>query len=289
MSRRKLIMLLLAVVVGGITYMGFKASTPSSTNAPAPVETTQVLAAARDLPTGTILKEMDMKWIPWAESADNPKLYFKGKAEMGSLVGAVMREGLRADEPLLAGRVVQSREQGFLAAVLTPGMRAVSVTLTPSAGVAGFIFPGDHVDIILTHSFPTKGDKNDGSTTERRLSETLIRDVRVLALDQKSDNQTTDPKVAQLATLEVTAKQAEKLVLAADMVSQSSGSHGAISLVLRSLASEDPSAQPSIAETNQDPTLDSDVSPVYSRLMQMNKVEVMRGKDRSETVFQKQK
>ena len=160
-----------------------------------------------DMPTGTILKENDFKWIIWAADAPTSRLYVKGKNDIANLTGAVLREGIRSEEPLTQGRAVQSHEQGFLAAVLAPGKRAMSITLTPSAEVAGFIFPGDHVDVILAHSFSRK---DVSSLTERRVSETVLTDVRVLALDQKSDNQTTDPKVAALATVEVTPKQAEK-------------------------------------------------------------------------------
>jgi pilus assembly protein CpaB len=287
MNTRKMIMLMLALLVGGVTYYGIKSSQTSPTGAPAVVEAMQVLAAARDLPTGTILKETDMKWIPWSETAENTKLYVKGKTDMGSLTGAVLREGLHSDEPLLMGRVVQPHEQGFLAAVLSPGMRAIAVTLTPSAGVAGFIFPGDHVDVILTHSFVIKTDKNDATTTERRLSETIIQDARVLALDQKSDNQSTDPKIAQLATLEVTPKQAEKMALAADMIGQTNSGRGSISLILRSLATNEDSPPSGTSLPEAGLTMDNDISPVYSRVMQMNKVEVMRGKDVTETTFQK--
>src|SRR5471030_901632 len=102
----------------------------------------------------------------------------------------------------------------------------MSVTLTPSAEVAGFIFPGDRVDVILTHSFSRK---DVSALTERHVSETVLTNARVLALDQKSDDQTTDPKVAQLATLEVTPRQAEKLVLAADLIG-GQGGRGTISL-----------------------------------------------------------
>ncbi len=291
MTSRKMIMLMLAVLVGGVTFYSIRSAQTSSDKAGAPVESLQVLAATHDLPIGAILKDADMKWIPWPETVENSKLYVKGKTDMASLAGSVLREGVRSDEPLMMGHVVQPHEQGFLAAVLMPGMRAISVTLTPSAGVAGFIFPGDRVDVILTHTFVTKADRNDSGTTARHLSETIIHDARVLALDQKSDNQSTDPKVAQLATLEVSPKQAEKMALAVDMAGQVNGGHGSIALVLRSLATDDSAtADPhSDQASDQGLTMDSDVSPVYSRIMQFNKVEVMRGKDVTEATFQKSK
>ena len=284
MPARKIIMIVLALLVGLGTVMVMRSS-PAPQPAPvAETKITEIVAAARDLPTGTILKESDMKWIPWASNADTTKLYVKDKTDMTTLVGAVLREGLRSDEPFIAGHVVQPHEQGFLAAVLTPGMRAVSVQLTPSAEVAGFIFPGDRVDVILTHSFSRK-DLTELS--ERHVSETVITNARVLALDQKSDNMNAEPKVAATATLEVTPKQAEKLALAADLAGSPTGGKGAISLALRSLATEEGTAVPATVG----PTWDSDISSAYPTVNGEDgltqKVEVMRGKDKTETTFER--
>jgi pilus assembly protein CpaB len=293
MPRRKIILLAAAGVIALITVLVARSMMqPVETPvAQQQIPTTEVLAAARDLSTGTILKETDLKWVPWPAEAETSKLYVKGKVEMNSVAGAVLREGLRADEPLLMGRVVQPHEQGFLAAVLTPGMRAVSVTLTPSGEVAGFIFPGDRVDVILTHRFVIKNEKGENEAAERALSETVVNDVRVLALDQKSDSQSTDPKIAQLATLEVTPKQAEELALAVDMAGAANANHGSISLVLRSLANENAQTSTPEAETGKanGPTMDSDVSPVFPRVAPMRKVHIMRGNAVTDYVFQSPK
>lgn len=296
MPKRKILLLAVAGGVAIVTVLMARSMMHPSENGSLAVSvpSTEVMAAARDLPTGTILKEIDVKWIPWSADAETGKLYVKGKAEISTIVGAVLRQGLHADEPIVMGRVVQSHEQGFLAAVLEPGKRAVSVTLTPSAGVAGFIFPGDHVDVILTHSFSRK-DIPD--LTERRVSETVVADARVLALDQKSDDQSTDPKIAQLATLEVTPKQAERVALAIDLVTQTSGGRGSITLALRSLATQETAAPTGTAagmpvlnhETG--PTWDADVSsglPAINgddRLVQ--KVHVMRGKETVDSSFER--
>jgi len=288
MPKRKIILLFTAGLVAIVTMLIVKsmmAPVAATVTAPAAVQTTEILIAAHDLPTGTILKESDMKWTIWPQEAETTKLYVKGGTEMSSLVGAVLRDGLRSGEPLVQGLVVQPHEQGFLAAVLTPGYRAISITLTPSSGVAGFIFPGDHVDVIFTHSFSRK---EVSDLSERRVSETVLSDVRVLALDQKSDNQTSDPKVAQLATLEVTPKQAEKLSLAADMVTQASMTHATLSLVLRSLAREDDKTD-AVHDGVTSPTWDSDVSQAFPTVNGedglMQKVQIMRGKEITEIDF----
>jgi pilus assembly protein CpaB len=305
MPKRKLILLAVAGLIAlGTMMVARSVMKPTDQAAPeAQIQTTQILAASRTMPVGTILKQSDMKWIPWSAEADTSQMYLKSKDDMGRLVGGVLRDGLHADEPILMGHVVQPQDHGFLAAVLEPGKRAIAIPLSPSAEVAGFIFPGDHVDVILTHSFSRK-DVSD--LTERRVSETVLTDVRVLALDQKSDTQSTDPKIAQTATLEVSPKQAEKLALAADIVGTpgNGNNRGSISLVLRSLATEE-SKEPAVTTldgiTLPDPkptperstTWDSDVSPAYPSVNGddglMQKVHIMRGKESTDTNFERYK
>lgn len=287
MAPRKIILLLLAAVIALGTVFAVRGMMSSETpteQAPV-VQTTEIAVATRDLPTGTILKESDLKWTLWAATADVSRFILKGQANLADMAGAVVRDGFRSGEPIMASRVAKAHEQGFLAAVLTPGKRAMSISLTPTAGVAGFVFPGDRVDVILTHSFSRK---DSTELTERRISETILQNVRVLALDQRSDNQVTDPKVAQMATLEVSDKEAEKMAMAIDMASgQSGGSKASLSLVLRSLALDD-KASP---EGSPTPTWDSDVSRSFPTVNGedelMQRVQVMRGKAITETTFER--
>ena len=286
MASRKIILLLIAAVVGiGTMLTVHGLVSPEATGTPAPQAASQILeiaAAARDLPTGTILKETDVKWIQWIQNADTGNLLVKGKTNPADLAGAVVRDGFRAGEPIISTRVAHPRDQGFLAAVLTPGMRAMSISLSPTAEVAGFIFPGDRVDVILTHSFSRKDIPN---LAERHISETILQNARVLALDQRSDNQSTDAKIAQLATLELSQKDAEKLALAVDMSGAQAG-RGSLLLVLRSLAIDD-KAQVGRSE----PTWDSDISSSYPTVNGddglMQRVQVMRGKNISENIFER--
>lgn len=233
MSQRKILLLLFALIVGGITVVLARSllssSGPNAPQAVAAKPTYEILVAGKDLPAGTILKDQDVKWMVWPESSQSEAYAIKGKAQIADYVGAVVRSGLHADEPIMTGRVVKPGQQGFMAAALTPGMKAVSISLTPVAGVAGFVFPGDRVDVIVTHQI---GRKNDTEGLNRRVSETILQNVRVLALDQKMNDQMTEPKVAQTATLEVTGPQAEALALASEI--------GTVSLALCSIGSETP-------------------------------------------------
>jgi len=291
MPKRKIILLAAAAVIAIAamllvrSMMNSSATTTAAQNEPA----SQVIAAARDLPIGTLVKETDLKWIAWPTEAQSTNLFIKGNVEIATLVGSVLRHSLRNGEPVLTSQLVNPHAQGFLAAVLHPGMRAMSIPVSPGGEVAGFVFPGDQVDVILTHVL---NRKDDPDLTDRHVGQTVVKDVRVLALDQKSDDQTNDPKVAQLATLEVTPRQAEKLALATQL--------GALSLSLRSLATSDSvNPPPSLdqilaAEKNSGGQIwDSDVSEAFpspggnDSLLQ--KVQVMRGKDKSEATFERHK
>lgn len=230
------------------------AARPSLTEAPQPAPALQVLVARTDIRTGQIVKPDDMRWQAWPDGTISPTYIIEGRRPLSDFVGAVARAPISAGEPITEGRVVLSGTRGFMAAVLQPGARAVSIQVTPTSGVSGFIFAGDRVDLILTHVFEKDGMK------ERQASETVLRDVRVIAMDQRLDARPGEaPQVAKTATLEVTPKQAEIIALAAEM--------GKLSLALRSLQ-EPPDADAGGVARNLDNepsyTRDSNVSRLLS-------------------------
>jgi pilus assembly protein CpaB len=297
MPARKLALLVVALIIAVGTIVLARSMMTETKSGPlaasrAVIETDEVLVAARDLPAGTLIKEPDLKWQPWPKGAAEGGFSVKGKTTIQDYIGAVVRQGLRSGEPVMTGRIVRSHDQGFMAAVLEPGMRGVSVSVTPAGGVSGFVFPGDHVDVIVTHQITRK---TNTETEGHKVSETILTNVRVLALDQRTDDQSTEPKVAHTATLEVTPKQAETLALVTQI--------GTISLALRSLAQgadEPPGINDSAMDAAQlalgangavkaGTTWDSDVSRVLvkpgNRQGAVQHIQVMRGKDTSETVF----
>ena len=190
----------------------------------------KVLIARKALPAGVILTSAHLEWKEWPEDGVS-KSYIvqgKGKTTDKSLHGSVLRRVIGAGEPITEDRVVKSGERGFLAAVLTQGMRAVSVPVTATSGISGFVFPGDRIDLILAHKIQS------GEGANRKLnyaSETLLTDVRVLAVDQKTGTKDGTAAVAKTATLEVTAAQAEIVAVSVTL--------GELSLSLRSLRRED--------------------------------------------------
>lgn len=189
--------------------------------------TPHVLVATKALPVGTILDAESFRFQPWPKDLVEQAYYLKGQVDPAKLAGSVVRNAITAGQPLTQGAVVKPGDRGFLAAALTPGMRAVTVPVQLAASVAGFIFPGDRVDMMLTQSVVGGGEGEP-----LKVSETILRNLRVLATDQRTNAMGEDGKpVVQPysnVTLEVTPKLAEKIA-----VSQTLGS---LSLALRSMA-----------------------------------------------------
>lgn len=188
----------------------------------------RVLVAKVALPTGVFIQEDQLRWQIWPD--DNvPATYIteeKGKPE--DFYGAVVRRGFTAGEPIVPTRVIRPGDRGFLAAVLRPGFRAIAIKVNSTSGVSGLVFPGDRIDLILTHSIV---DRTSEEAIERRASETILENVRVLAIDQRVDETSTEPSVASNVTLEVTPKQAEMVSVVREL--------GSLSISLRSLAKDE--------------------------------------------------
>ena len=191
----------------------------------------QVLTMNRDLDVGAFLTIEDLEWEPWQGPGEIvlSQHFLEGASDLPDVVGAVVRRPLKEGEPLVAGRIVRPGERGFLAAVLRPGMRAVSVSIDAVSGNSGLIFPGDRVDVILTVEL----DDRDATMGSRLASQTVLRDLRVIAIGQRVETLTTldapdDGGMAKTATLEVRPEDAERLTVASHI--------GRLALSLRSLS-----------------------------------------------------
>lgn len=243
-----------------------------------------VLVARKALPTGTFVKAEDLRWQPWPEGAIDPTYVLQGKREPQSFAGAVVRQSVVAGQPVTDARLVKPGDRGFLAAVLSPGTRAVAVAVNASSAIAGLVFPGDRVDLILSHRFEVPGEKSKREV--RRASETVLTNVRVIAIDQSTDDQKAKPAVPKTATLEVTPRQAEIVAVAMEL--------GKLSLSLRSLARiEDDTTTIGAVKADDDTELakrgrtltrDSDVSRLIARSNRrlQHVVHLMRGSKAAE-------
>lgn len=191
-----------------------------------PPAVTKVLVAARALNPGTSVKTGDLVWRDWPASTLDPTYILAATGKPASFVGNIVRTELVAGEPVTAKRLVAPGSRSVLAAMTDPGRRAVSISLNPTSGVSGLVMPGDRVDVVLTYALPRVVDAAGGSV-ERRAAETILSDLRVLAVDQRLSGAASDAKEIRNASLEVTAHQSEVLALAADL--------GKLSLSLRGL------------------------------------------------------
>ena len=228
------LMLIAAIFIGGLTVWlarDFLESRPAQTIQAATgevLEATTVVVAARPLAFGDTLTRELMKEVAWP--ADNvPEGSFETIEEI--LEGADRRVALRAMEP--NELVLKSRVSGFggratLSQVITEGMRAVTIRVNDVNGVAGFVLPGDRVDVMLTRQ---RGGGGSGNSRDSMITDVIIQSIRVLAVDQLSSEDTADPMVAKAATVEVTPKQGQKLSLAASV--------GTLTLALRHIVNDD--------------------------------------------------
>jgi pilus assembly protein CpaB len=235
MDVKKLVLLIGALVVAAVTaimaknmFTGASAETAAATPAPVPLGP-EVLVATRPLPVGTLVDAEAIRFQPWPKELVDKAYFLKngeGAINPAELLGTVVRTELTAGQPITTGTLIRPGDRGFLAAALGPGMRAITVPITSAmSGVAGFIFPGDRVDMMLTQEVA-------GAGSPLKVTETIVRNLRVLAIDQRVEQKGPEGRpivgVGGTVTLEVTPRIAEKVQVAQTI--------GSLSFVLRSIA-----------------------------------------------------
>jgi pilus assembly protein CpaB len=280
MSSRTMVMVIAAVIVlFTIISVRNHFSAPPPEAPAAEAAQVRVLAAKRDLAPGAFIQplvDLEFKALPEGVAAD--KLLLEGATTAEAYSGAVVRRSLKAGELIPVDAVMKSAEGGFMAAVLEPGKRAVSISVNITSGNAGFIFPGDRVDLLITHRIKTAA--SDAGAEEQVVTETFAHNVRVLAVDQQLDNPENKAILAKTITVEVLPRQAEQISVAAEI--------GKISMALVSNGelihadAENPKLLP--VESSKDTasaahyTRDGDVSAVLSNKEQsLSRVRVIRG------------
>jgi pilus assembly protein CpaB len=262
MDGKKIALLVGALFVAAVTAIMAKnmfgtAAAPQAVAAIAPQPTgPQVLVATKPLPVGTILGPDSVRFQPWPKDLVDGAYYVKGQANVDptKMIGMVVRSEVTAGQPVTQGSLVSPQDRGFLAAALTPGMRAAHRNGDGASAVAGFVFPGDRVDLVLTSNVDVNSSAQSapGSAVQFQVkddrplqtSETIMRNVRVLATDQRYDNQPTPDGKTQisnfsLVTVEATPKMAEKIAVSQKL--------GTLSLSLRPLADSTTDLEKSIA------------------------------------------
>ena len=192
-----------------------------------PVERTdleQVLSAAKEIPLGSQVQDLDLTWSAWPRANTNEGMILKSKEPnaIEDIKGSIARAQFFNGEPLRRSKLVKGPNAGFLSAILPSGSRAVAINIdsTGSTSAGGFILPNDRVDVIRT----TRAGEGDSAYK----SQTILHNIRVLAIGQRIEEKNNERVVVgSNATLELTPKQSEQIVLAQRV--------GQLSLVLRSM------------------------------------------------------
>lgn len=237
MKAARLVVLGIAVAAGGVAaYLASRGHNPEPQKAPVvQLETVDVLVAKTDLSRGEVIGDNDLGWQTWPKASANANFITKPARPdaISQFTGAIVRVPVATGQPIYDPMVVFAKGSGFLAAILPKGMRAVAMDITPDSSAGGFILPEDHVDILLTHH-DKQAEKISG--TEKIVTDTILRNVRVLAVDQTVEEKSGQKVVVgKTVTVELAPQQAETLALSRQL--------GTLSLALRSLT-DSPSSTP---------------------------------------------
>jgi len=217
-----------AALAAALVAKGMVSKDPVPQQAEKPkIETVRVLVATQDIGLGATVTASSIGWQDWPQAAVTSRYITEASKPKAikELGGAAARAPILSGEPIVRQKLVHREDGGVMSAILESGMRAISVKTSPETGAGGFILPNDRVDVILTRRV-----REGGSNKEVHRSETILANVRVLAIDQAIEQKENGQAVAvgKTATLELKPDQAEVLALAESM--------GDISLALRSLA-----------------------------------------------------
>jgi pilus assembly protein CpaB len=215
-----LLILLIAVMMGGAAAFLARDWLASHANmADAQVQSTTVVVATGPLGFGTPIAASNVAEVAWPANMV-PEGAFATVQDLIKDGRRVALSPLSKGEPVLRGKVTEPGQRGSLSTLIEEGKRAVTVSVDDVRGVAGFIFPGDYVDVVLTRT-----NNND---TPGSFSEVILQHVKVLAIDQLAGQQQERPTIAKAVTVELTSEQSLKILLATNV--------GRLSLILRQTA-----------------------------------------------------
>jgi pilus assembly protein CpaB len=288
MSLRLLVVAMLLTTAAALGMIAYRAAQPPvtitvpraealapATPAVAPPVMAEYLVAARALPAGSLARDDDFK-LKSVPPRDVPgDAILAGPEVLAGIRGALIRKYLDANATITIADILRPRDRGFLAAVLAPGSRAVSVGVDAISGVAGLIWPGDRVDVILTQEM----DQASAPLAHRVMSETVLTDARVIAVDQEivqgaSGTNGVAGKVARTVTLQVTQDQAARLTVAQRL--------GHIALAIRAIVDA------TDEQVTRKTVFGSDVSPALSSAGAVpgSNVQVIQGDKVTSVTFQ---
>jgi pilus assembly protein CpaB len=254
MNTQRLIVLGIALVAaGGAAFLVrgmLGGGTPAVQAKAAPaIAMSEVLVAGANLAPGQALSVEQVRWEKWPTSSVDPSFITHEAAgsEVQAVKGTVVRAPILSGQPITSTSIVHGDASGFMAATLTDGMRAVSITVSADSSAGGFVLPNDRVDVILTRK--TQGN------APRSYAKTILSNLRVLAVDQTfRQDKDTRTVVGKTATVEVSPEQAETISAA--------GSAGQLSLSLRPLSDANVASADDVARKHHGAASDSPVSVI---------------------------
>ncbi len=244
-----------------ISSLADKARERPQVSAPPSISLTKVVVAANDMNFGTVLTKDNLQIADWpADSLPNGA--FQTAEEMfAEQETRTVLEPLRGNEPIVKGKITGPGQRASLSTMLRKGMKAVSVRVDDVVGVAGFVLPGDYVDVLAT--FGRKNNEESPGSAPKAYTELLLQRLRVLAVDQTADPRLENARLARTVTLEATQIDAQKIALAATIAT--------ISLTLREQAAF-PEAVAQRRVTTEDLSEDSGDKRVVAALEPTNAV-----------------
>jgi pilus assembly protein CpaB len=232
MPAKTILTILFVISLGVVVLLGLRALPQRSGTDTGPAR--EILIAAKAMPHGTFLRAEDVAWQPlvgvakpdqlvhWASTASSSNVE-REQQMRAEVYGAALRTSVEAGEPISRSAIVKPEDRDFLQVVLLPAARAIAIPVATGGASTGILYPGDHVDVVLTQSF-----KNDQPLTRRSVGETVVENLRVLAIGSADSKATTSGNgFGRTVTLEVTPEQAERINVAAEL--------GKLSLTLRSI------------------------------------------------------
>lgn len=227
MSLRTLASLAVAVLLGLIAVMLIRTFIADRAPQVTAAATAPVVVAALPIERGATLKPAMLKVVNFPKDAV-PAGAFQKVDDLAGANARVAMRSMTANEPVLSAKLSGAGGKTNLSGTLTPGMRAVSVRSSDVSGVAGFVLPGDRIDILLTREVGV-------GEARTKVVQVLAENSLVLGVDQTSDQETNKPVVAKAVTVEVTPEQAQALSLAQSI--------GDITLALRQISDSAPLAR----------------------------------------------
>ena len=234
MRKTAFLMLILAVALGGASvYLArdwLRNQTPETVTVSVPsIKLTTIVVAKRPMNFGDTVTREYLVESDWPANNFPDGAFHSLDEVIGTGDNRVVLRAMQVNEPVMRNKISGFGGKATLSTILETDKRAVTIRVNDVNGVAGFVLPGDHVDVLLTRDEAASGR---GGSTQNLITDILLQHQKVLGIDQKANDDADKPKVARAVTLEVTPRDAQKLALASQV--------GSLSLALRSEANLDP-------------------------------------------------